>query len=588
MLHGNDLFQERIYLVMFPAVGIGALLGGFWPGMLATTAATAAIWYFEIEPERSFRLQDLGDTWGLLIFFLSGWMLSLIGGRYRAWVERGRREQKRLQDRLEVTEDLYVTLFREAPAAICLVGLSEGKVVNVNKEFVRLFGRSDLQIEFTEPHVTEKLRRIVESGESVRNLDCMFVEKHDGVRSLVVSTDRILAGKSEFLLVVFRDITEQRRRESAEESSRMKELFLATLSHELRTPLTAILAWAQLLQRKYGDVEGIEKGLRAIEVGARAQEQLISDLLDISRINSGKMAVDLQEVDLGEIVDATAEILRPQAMERNLALEVNRPQGPVVVRCDRARMGQVISNLLSNALKFTPKWGHVRVNLETQGERAVIRVSDSGRGFDPSMAHAIFERFAQGDASTTRQFGGLGLGLSLVQGFMSLQGGSARGESAGPGMGATFTVELPLQSRASKPLAKEGSPQAVSLKGVRVLLVEDEVGTGDALSQLLSNLGADVCLARSAQEALQRVDGFGPHVLVSDIAMPEQDGYSLVKGLRQSLGPQALPAIAITAFGGTETRDRALAAGFCEFQSKPLDVDALGRKILALKGSAAA
>jgi PAS domain S-box-containing protein len=390
---------------------------------------------------------------------------------------------------------------------------------------------------------------------------------------------------------------EQTARAQAERMSEMKDEFLATLSHELRTPLSAILGWSQVLKRrKVGEAE-LEQALEIIERNARVQTQLIEDLLDMSRITSGKVRLDIQPVEPSSFIDAAVETVRLAASAKGVRLEkvLDPAAGPI--SGDPNRLQQVVWNLLSNAIKFTPKEGKVQVVLERVNSHIEISVADTGIGIQPEFVGHVFERFRQADASTTRRFGGLGLGLSIVKHLVELHGGTVRAHSLGEGRGTTFTVHLPLavvqrtadSAQRVHPRTHKDLPQdyrVANLTGVRVLVVDDETDARELLRRVLADCGAEVLAASNAAEALRLVPLERPHVLVSDIGMPEMDGYELLKqlrGLGESQGGK-LPAIALTAFARSEDRTRALRAGFLVHVSKPVEPSELVATVASVAG----
>ncbi len=372
---------------------------------------------------------------------------------------------------------------------------------------------------------------------------------------------------------------EQEARRQAEEANRTKDEFLATLSHELRTPLNAILGWVQVLRMGKLDPAAAAKALETIERNARSQAQLIADLLDVSRIITGKLRLDFKPVDLRRIIDSALESVRPAADAKGIALDLSI--GPLASPAlgDSDRLQQVIWNLLSNAIKFTSRGGAVEVRLREAGGNAVIRVSDSGIGIRPDFLPYVFDRFRQAEGSITRTHGGLGLGLSIVRHLIELHGGSAEVESGGEGQGATFIVRLPLRAElADDPLDRTAVSMSVFstadlLAGVRVLVVEDEPDTRDLLVVALQQCGAEVAAYASVPEALAALDLALPDVLLSDIGVPGEDGYSLIRKVRARGAGRGgdLPAAALTAYARAEDRARALEAGYQTHLAKPVD-----------------
>jgi len=399
------------------------------------------------------------------------------------------------------------------------------------------------------------------------------------------------------VVLVFRDVSDRRRLEGerqaaarererlltaerqarleAEQANRVKDDFVAMLSHELRTPLSAILGWTQILQAKPAGEDALHHGLAVIERNTRAQSQLISDLLDISRIGSSKLVLDVRTVDLGEILADSLETVRYSAEDKGVILH-NRAEPVNLIVGDPARLGQVMWNLLTNAIKFTPRGGRVDVRLRQVGSMAELTVRDTGVGIRPEDLPRIFERFRQGGGGTTGRYGGLGLGLSITKHLVELHGGSARAASEGEGKGVVFTVELPLiahpQGQPAEPVEKAaGSAEGISLRGLTVLVVEDEPDMRTLIQRILEDHGAQVLSAASAPEGLRLLES-GPDLLLSDIRLPEIDGYELIRQIRAREDSHArMPAVALTAFARSEDRTRAIRAGFQSHLAKPFE-----------------
>lgn len=387
---------------------------------------------------------------------------------------------------------------------------------------------------------------------------------------------------------------ERAARNEAERMNVMKDEFVATLSHELRTPLNAILGWSQVLSLSDPATSDYREGLEAIERNARVQTQLIDDLLDMSRIISGKIRLDVQWTNLATAVEAAIESVRPSAEAKGIRLRkiIDPHAGPV--SGDPARLQQIVWNLLSNAIKFTPKAGKVDVLLERVNSHLEITVHDSGIGIKPEFLPLVFERFRQADASTTRHFGGLGLGLSIVKQLVELHGGSVRAKSPGEGQGATFIVSLPLapvrkgEIREHPATNRPGRIDCAQfeLAGLRVLVVDDELDARTVLQRVLEQCDIEVHLAASASEAMDQLALYRPDVLVSDIGMPGEDGFELLRRVRTL--PEAkggrTPAIALTAFARSEDRTRAMIAGYQVHISKPIEAPELLATIASLAG----
>ncbi|MGZ8356045.1 MAG: PAS domain S-box protein [Telluria sp.] len=389
--------------------------------------------------------------------------------------------------------------------------------------------------------------------------------------------------------------SERSARAEAERTSQMKDEFLATLSHELRTPLSAILGWAQVLRRGSRDPSDLQRGLATIERNARAQAQLIEDLLDMSRITSGKVLLDVQAVSPLGFIDAAIETVRPAADAKNIRLEKHYHPDAGLIAGDPGRMQQVIWNLLSNAIKFTPRDGLVRIAVEPVDGQVEISVRDTGAGIRPEFIGHVFERFRQADASTTRRHGGLGLGLAIVKHLVEQHGGTVHVESEGEDRGACFTIRLPSAGAQAAPARSDraafsplppNTPGIVlrDLGGIHVLVVDDEPDARDLIKRILSDCNASVATAGSASAALAAFREQRPDVLVSDLGMPDVDGFELLARIRE-LGPAAggdLPAIALTAFARSEDRVRALDSGFRAHISKPVEPSELIATVAAI------
>lgn len=373
---------------------------------------------------------------------------------------------------------------------------------------------------------------------------------------------------------------EQAARATAESANRAKDEFLATLSHELRSPLGAILTWVTLLRSGRVDEARRPHALEVIERNTRLQVKLIDDLLDISRIISGKMRLEIGLVDLAGVITAALEAVRPAAHAKGIRLEAAVDPSFGHVLGDAARLQQVFWNLLANAIKFTGKGGRVEARLESADSKAQVRVSDNGCGIAAAFLPHIFERFRQADSSSTRSEGGLGLGLAIVRQLVELQGGSVEAASPGPGKGSTFTVRLPLPAIRTeltyRPPRDAGalSPETAApqgLDGLRVLVVDDDLDAREAISAALEEWGARVTAVANVRDGIEALDRGAFDIVVSDIAMPVQDGYALIGQIRKRPNDARVPALALTAYGGLEEKQRILSAGFDSCLSKPVD-----------------
>jgi len=367
---------------------------------------------------------------------------------------------------------------------------------------------------------------------------------------------------------------ENRQVAEVREANRLKDEFLATLSHELRTPLQSILTWSQLLREEAPGESALRRGLDVIERNARAQTRLIEDLLDVSRIISGKLALEKCALRLGEVVAAAVEDAGPAAREKQVEIAFEARADPWLTG-DPHRLRQIVGNLLSNAIKFTPERGRVTVTLESARGEAEVAVRDTGKGIDPEFLPHLFERFRQADSGTTRSQGGLGIGLAIARHLTELHGGSIRAESEGQGSGAIFALRLPLGAVPASRVLPEAPPAVpgADLGGVRILLVEDEADTRDALTLALAKQGASVEAVGSVREALAALDREVHQVLISDLAMPGEDGFSLIRRVRARPAESGgrIPAAALSAYVRPEERARAILAGFDRHLPKPIE-----------------
>ena len=385
---------------------------------------------------------------------------------------------------------------------------------------------------------------------------------------------------------------EQQARLEAQAANRAKDEFLATLSHELRTPLNAILGWSRLLATGHLDEPTSRRAIETIERNTRLQAQLIEDLLDISRIITGKLRLEFKTVELRNIIEAAVEAVRPGAEARHVALVCTIEDGDEGILCDPSRMQQVVWNLLSNAIKFTPEGGRVQLSTRREDRHVVITVTDTGAGINPEFLPHVFDRFRQQDPATTRRYGGLGLGLSIVRHLIELHGGVVMATSDGEGLGATFMVRVPVAPLRAEQAAiaqlhtgEPGLAELPVLTGVRVLVVDNEADARALVATILERCGAAVSTASSAAEAIQHIEEKRPDVLLSDIAMPGEDGYDLIRKVRVlERGAPALPAAALTAFATAADRARALLAGYQVHLPKPVEPSELAAVVAALAG----
>jgi PAS domain S-box-containing protein len=521
-------------------------------------------------------------------------------------------DRERLLMEVEDAHARLQNLFQLAPAFLCATRGPDHVFEMMNPRYQQLVGAGRPIVGLA---VKDALPEVVEQG---------FIGLLDGVyrtgepfigREALIRLDRQGDGRLDEAFVTFIyqpsrgtnglvdgidvfgfEVTEQVvARKQAEEANRLKDEFLATVSHELRTPLTAILGWVQLLRSGKLPPEKHTRALETVERNARAQGQLIEDLLDVSRILSGKMKLEVEPFEVAPVVEGVLESLRPAAAAKDIRLQTAMDSAGSAIG-DAHRLGQVVWNLLSNAVKFTPQGGRVQVFVERRDSSMEITVADTGQGMSKEFLPHVFERFRQEEGGSKRVHGGLGLGLSIVRHVVELHGGTVSALSEGEGKGSTFTVRLPLSValRRQAAMAHAPPPQAMGegfesppqLSGLHILIVDDEGDTRELLRALLEGCEAHVILATSAAEGLARLREERPDVLVSDIGMPEADGYDFIRQIR-ALRPEEggrTPAVALTAYARVEDRTRALLAGFQTHVPKPVEPVELLAVIASLSG----
>lgn len=442
---------------------------------------------------------------------------------------------------------------------------------------------------------------VFEHGHSTMNLEMVSNSGAAAGRSWLTGIFPVRDAQGEVALAgaVLVEITERRALEEqkaallerersarleAERAATLKDEFLATLSHELRTPLNAVLGWTTIARRTPGCPTTLERPLEVIERNARAQAQLIEDLLDISRIVSGKMRLAASAVQLSSVVNAALMAVAPAAEAKQIQIHVDVPEQLPTIVADAARIQQVVWNLLSNAVKFTRKGGHVSVRVQRTGEGLELSVQDDGVGIAPDFLPHVFDRFRQADASSTRRHGGLGLGLAIVKQLVELHGGSVAAESAGADQGSRFVVNLPIAPEMTASVRHPSSDPVTDdvLRGLRVLVVDDDADAREFVATALSHQNAEVAVASNVDEALTVLAREVVDVLVSDIGMPGKDGYDLIREVRAQ--GRSVPALAVTAFARAEDRERVLRAGFQMHLPKPLDTEELALAIATLAG----
>jgi PAS domain S-box-containing protein len=518
-------------------------------------------------------------------------------------------QQERAQTAIRAAEERYRAVLENIRDYAIFMLDTEGRVCGWNKGAAATLGYREPEVVgksaemfFLREEQTRLRQEMQEARASGRAVSTgwrlrkgghrLFVE---GLLIAVHDQDGELLSYAKFM----KDITEKHRvdaerehllaseraaRSEAERSSRMKDEFLATLSHELRTPLNAVLGWAQVLRRSRDLTPEVADGLSVIERNARSQAQIIADLLDMSSIIAGKVRLEVQSVDLSAVIDATIKTVEPAVQAKGIRLQVVLDRLVQHVTGDPHRLQQVFWNLLTNAVKFTPRDGRIAVSLKRVNSQVEVAISDSGEGIEPGFLPHVFDRFRQADASTSRLHGGLGLGLSIVKQLVELHGGTISADSGGKGAGSTFNVSLPLMALLAAPLsgaAHKSSPaepasapdsRRPELHGLRVLVVDDEPDARALIQRLLQDCDASVVTAGSAGDALEQIMSEAPDLLISDIGMPGEDGYTLIRRIRSLDGPRSrLPAIALTAYARTDDRVKAIQAGFQLHLAKPVE-----------------
>lgn len=463
---------------------------------------------------------------------------------------------------------------------------AEGTILYCNQRFAELMARPAERIaaqslaEFLDPEDLPTLQRVLHS-ESYR-AQVQLKTGPGGATPAQLSSTRLSIDGIRTIAVVVTDLTHERTEHGLREANRLKDEFLATLSHELRTPLNVILGWTRMLLTDQLSDHARHHALELIDRNAQAQAQLVNDLVDMSRMTTGKLQVELQPVPVVPALDAALESVRPAADAKGLSIHTAWHVQGANVLADATRLQQILWNLLSNAIKFTPAGGRISVSAETVGQRIRITIADTGIGIDPGFLPHVFDRFRQADSATTRSYGGLGLGLAIVHDLVRLHGGDVEVHSPGIDRGATFIVTLNASDGTLIAADHPRPPRTtVRLDGCSILLLEDQADNRELLVQALRNAGANVAAFAAARDAFAALTSVRPSVIVADIALLDEDGYSFIRRVRAHSTPafQSIPAIAVTAYATTPDRAEALAVGFQQHLTKPLD---LGRLVQAI------
>ena len=518
---------------------------------------------------------------------------------------------KRNAEQLRASRD-YAEAIVETVRQPLIVLDEELRVKTANQSFYQMFRVLPAQIErqaFFElsngqwniPRLRQLLEEILPNHNQFQDLEVEHEFEEIGTKTLLLNAHELAFTEGRSILLAIEDITQRQQFEiertellaqeraarlSAEAANTSKDQFISLLSHELRTPLNSIVGWSnQLLRQNNLDEETVTRGLETIERNARLQSQLIEDLLDISRIVRGELRLEFCPISLTSVIETTLETVRLTAEQKEIQLETSLAPDPIWVSGDSNRIQQVISNLLTNAIKFTPEGGRVEIHLTCSTDHAQVRVIDTGKGISPDFLPYMFERFRQFDSASIRKYGGLGLGLAIVRELVELHRGTVTAQSPGEGQGATFTVRLPLTTAPIESDREPETPQLASdFTDIKVLVVEDDDDSRKLLTVLLEQDNANVTAVASAQAALEALNQSLPDIILSDVSMPDVDGYTLMRQIR-ALPPEQggqIPAIALTAFASQIDRQQAISAGFQQHVAKPVKIDELTEAIASL------
>jgi PAS domain S-box-containing protein len=603
--------DELPFIVHLPAVALAAWLGGVEGGVCATIGSVFLVDYLFFPDQLSPAVHDPHHAAGLALFVVVALALVWQVRRWRR-AERGLRVAIEDLQRVDAVRQRYEVLVRQGRDIILFVRRPDGQVLEANEAAARAYGcwREELCglniRDLRAPNTASLTEAQMAQADSGGLLFETAHRRRDGsLFPVEVSSLGTTIDGERVLLSIVRDVTERKRQEQAlrdsearyrklyreaEQANQVKDDFLATLSHELRTPLNAILGWSHMLAT--GAVAGPTQR-QAIEVilrNAEAEKRLVEEVLDLSRIVSGRFRLDLREIDARGFIERALDAIAPAAEAKRLAVTTSLGK-PVGMVGDADRLQQVMWNLLSNAVKFTPQGGRVAVSATRDQSQVQIEVSDSGIGIEDAFLPRVFDRFTQADSSSTRRYGGLGLGLSIVRHIVELHGGTVMASSGGAGQGTTFRISLPIRASVQPGTAVEVMPaaggrvdsdlQPRSLAGVRVLAIEDDEDSRHVLQTMLTTCGASAVVCASVREAMRVFVECRPDVVVSDIGMPDEDGYAFVRALRGLPADEGgqTPAVALTAYNRASDQAEILRAGYDEYLPKPTTVLDLAQAI---------
>lgn len=609
ILHG-----EIPFALFFVAVALTAWFGGYGPCLLAVACGAIAVWVLFLEPAHPISSAQPFHILGMTAFIFTGVVIAAFSGRVRESLraidaarresETRAREAEQLMQAVRESDRRFRGFAEHTENVLWIIRGDRDELVYINPAFTRVYGRSTDEVyrdfsrfaEYVRDEDKARARVFWDKCRAGLTEEEFEIVRPDGSVAWIRRRGFPIPdelGRVEFRAGISEDITAEKQlqrerdrllesersaRQAAERSGRVKDEFLATLSHELRSPLNVILGWTQILKIKAPTEEVLGQAMEAIERSSRAQARLIDDLLDMSSIISGKFRLEVQTVDLVPLIRTSVESVIPAAQAKEIRLhQVLDPlAGPV--KGDPNRLQQVFWNLLSNAVKFTPRGGQIHIHLERVDSHCEISVSDTGRGIKSDFLPFVFDRFRQQDSGSTRLEGGLGLGLAIVKQLVEYHGGSVGVKSPGEGAGATFIIRLPIAVWMAKsvedavPLMPPPSGLDLSLDGLRVLVVDDDPDACIVLRRILEEQKALVETASSSAGALEKIDANPPHLLISDVSMPGEDGYQFIARVRKLPGPvRGIPAIAVTAFARPEDRITALHAGYNMHLAKPVN-----------------